>query len=193
MNQMGAGTRKVWLAVGILGLAGLLMGCFSDAPNGKASNQAIKPRQHCARILGERYCFDYDLVYVPNKDGVLLELPLGALDADCNNTRRYYPFVMVLFGEGHIPDPEVLRRNNRDWNQDATIEVFEKKDFLFRNSRSEYEECDPSKGPLYPRITCQRTSNWGGAELRFSYNQQCKAEVRKFSRDLEEFIEKARQ
>lgn len=192
MNRVLARVRKVWLAVGILGLAGFLMGCPSSTSKGEGSDQAITPRQHCAQVEGERYCFDYDLVYVPNKDGVLLELPLGALDAECNNTRKYYPFVTVLFSEGHIPDPEVLRRNNRDWNQDATITVFDKKDFLFRNSQYEYEECDPSKGPLYPRTTCQRTSNWGGVWIEFGYNQKCQAEVREFARDLEEFFEKAR-
>lgn len=191
MNQILAAIRKGWLAIGILGLAGFLMGCFSDTSNGKGSNQAVKPKQHCAQVVGERYCFDYDLAYLPNKDGVLLQLPLGALDAECNRSRELYPFVMVLFSEGHIPDPEVLRRNNRDWNQDATIEIFGKKDFLFRNSQSEYEECDPSKGGP-PRITCQRTSNWGGAYLDFGYDQQCRAEVREFARKLEEFIEKAR-
>lgn len=170
----------------------LSSGCHPAQVKGDDKSNSQQARQHCAIVVGERYCFDYKLTIVPGKEGVLLELPLGALDSSCNRTREIYPFESVLFTEGHIPDPEVLRRNNRDWDPEATINQFEQRDFLFRNSIAEYEECYPSKGGP-PRITCQHTANWGGAYLKFGYDRQCKAEAKQFARDLEDMIEEAHQ
>lgn len=163
----------------------LIAGCIPGASTEKYED--IDKQEGCQIIDGKKYCFPRNLIYTSGKGGFLFEMPLGALDDACNRSRKLYPFVNVLFSEGHIPTHEVTKEI---YPKDK-VKVFKKEGFLFRGSIGEYDHCYFSKDGRNREI-CDRTVNWRGIYLSFEYDAQCFIEVREFSKNLEKFLERGR-
>lgn len=189
--------RGPWAVVAISGAVAAVVSlspCWSNLTNREGHSSDSESREICAKLQGQTYCFEKELIYVPpekNGHGFLLQLPLGEFDSDCNRTRKLYPFVLVLFEHSRIPRPENFQAGIDASRSIAKIETFKPESFIFKKSRSEFEECEPSKGGP-ERVDCHRVIDWSGILVEFTYDRQCKKQMRNFAKNLENFLEEGR-